>query len=212
MAPVPLVYAATAPALDKEKKKRSRSKSPFRSFRWPKRKSASSEAVDDEADSSERASPTRGPAEEELLEGTLSRKHEWESTTKKASNRSWDKIYVVLKGNQLLSYKDQKQSKQEPDTRLRHMGQIDLQGSSAEIASDYTKKKHVWRLKLVNGGEYLFQAKDDEEMTTWVQRVNAVAGDESTAGPSRSQTLPAKTEGERKEEKKKRGFLTLKKK
>lgn len=29
----------------------------------------------------------------DAVEGTLTRKHEWESTTKKASNRSWDKVY-----------------------------------------------------------------------------------------------------------------------
>merc|ERR1719291_792591 len=36
------------------------------------------------------------------LEGMLVRKHEWESTTKKASNRSWEKLCVVLKGSQIM--------------------------------------------------------------------------------------------------------------
>lgn len=31
--------------------------------------------------------------EDGVVEGVLTRKHEWESTTKKASNRSWDKVY-----------------------------------------------------------------------------------------------------------------------
>ena len=31
-------------------------------------------------------------SEEGVVEGILTRKHEWESTTKKASNRSWDKV------------------------------------------------------------------------------------------------------------------------
>lgn len=31
----------------------------------------------------------------DAVEGTLTRKHEWESTTKKASNRSWDKVYFT---------------------------------------------------------------------------------------------------------------------
>lgn len=30
--------------------------------------------------------------EDGVVEGILTRKHEWESTTKKASNRSWDKV------------------------------------------------------------------------------------------------------------------------
>lgn len=29
------------------------------------------------------------------VEGVLTRKHEWESTTKKASNRSWDKVSLI---------------------------------------------------------------------------------------------------------------------
>lgn len=32
----------------------------------------------------------------DAVEGTLTRKHEWESTTKKASNRSWDRVSVRL--------------------------------------------------------------------------------------------------------------------
>lgn len=41
----------------------------------------------------DRPSPT---GEDGVIEGILTRKHEWESTTKKASNRSWDKVSVTL--------------------------------------------------------------------------------------------------------------------
>ena len=37
----------------------------------------------------DRPSPS---GDSDAVEGTLTRKHEWESTTKKASNRSWDKV------------------------------------------------------------------------------------------------------------------------
>ena len=33
--------------------------------------------------------------EDGVIEGVLTRKHEWESTTKKASNRSWDKVRLI---------------------------------------------------------------------------------------------------------------------
>merc|ERR1711971_967056 len=89
----------------------------------------------------------KSKAIDEELEGMLVRKHEWESTTKKASNR------------------------------------------------------------LANGGDYLFQAHDDDEMTQWVNCINQVALDD--AGPSsKSQTLPS---GEKKDEPKRRSFFTLKK-
>jgi len=88
---------------------------------------------------------------------------------------------------------------------------VDLSGSKAEVASDYTKKKTVFRLKLSNGGEYLFQSKDDEEMLQWVSAINQASGEDAAgaAGSSRAQTLPA---GSAAEQKKKggAGFFTLK--
>ena len=38
---------------------------------------------------------------------------------------------------------------------------------------DYTKKEHVFRLKLANGGQYLFRCKDDQEMNMWISRTQA---------------------------------------
>ncbi|KAJ8913948.1 hypothetical protein NQ315_015185 [Exocentrus adspersus] len=49
--------------------------------------------------------------DEDGFEGHLVRKHEWENTTTKASNRSWDKVYCVLRGTQLSFYKDSKAAK-----------------------------------------------------------------------------------------------------
>jgi spectrin beta len=49
---------------------------------------------------------------ETKFEGVLSRKHEWESVNRKASNRSWDKIYCVISSaNKYEFYKDQKHFK-----------------------------------------------------------------------------------------------------
>lgn len=38
---------------------------------------------------------------------------------------------------------------------------IELEGSSAAYATDYQKRPFVFRLKLQNGGDYLFQGKDE---------------------------------------------------
>ncbi|XP_022245252.1 spectrin beta chain-like isoform X3 [Limulus polyphemus] len=200
--------APSTPFSEKEKKKRrSLPRSPFSS--WRKKKNSSVNETDAGYPKKEHLSP----AEEGVqFEGMLARKHEWESTTKKASNRSWEKIYMVLQGRSLFTYKDQKHFKQEPENYFHGEPPIDLEGGGAEVATDYTKKKHVFRLKLPGGAEYLFQAKDDDEMNEWLQKLQVNIGErESSAGPSRSQTLPAKSEGEKKEEHKKRGFFTLKK-
>ena len=60
--------------------------------------------------------------------------------------------------------------------------------------------------RLSNGGEYLFQARDDREMSEWVEAINASSGGEAAGSSSRAQTLPAEgatAKGEKK------GFFTL---
>lgn len=168
----------------------------------------SEEVVAEEAS----GAPVPPPSEvSDGIEGMLTRKHEWESTTKKASNRSWEKVYVVLSDNALSFFKDQKYSKAEPKTYHRHEPPTDLDGSSAVAATDYSKRPNVFRLKLANGGEYLFQCRDEEEMNTWITKVNSVTGAESSSSAGKAQTMPASAEG-RRDEPKKRSFFTLAKK
>lgn len=79
------------------------------------------------------------------------RKQEWETTTKKAVNRSWEKVYLGLKASpavqQLGCYKDAKHMKAEPLSYFKGEQPIALAQASADVASDYKKKKHVFRLK-----------------------------------------------------------------
>merc|ERR1712226_124373 len=142
------------------------------------------------------------------LEGMLVRKHEWESTTKKASNRSWEKICVVLKESQIFFYKDQKTYRTHPGDTFKGETPVDLINCTAEVATDYTKKKYVFRLRLANGGFYLFQAADEEQMELWVNGINSQAQPQDVEG-SKSQTLPPGSE--KKDEPKRRSFFTLKK-
>merc|ERR1719297_316005 len=132
----------------------------------------------------------------------LVRKHEWESTTKKASNsslssigisrRSWEKICVVLKESQIFFYKDQKTYRTHPGDTFKGETPVDLINCTAEVATDYTKKKYVFRLRLANGGFYLFQAADEEQMDLWVSGINAQAQPHEEG--SKSQTLPPGSE------------------
>ncbi|KAK7078543.1 Spectrin beta chain, non-erythrocytic 1 [Halocaridina rubra] len=252
----------TPASKESRRRVRSRSKSPFRSFRWKKTKPSPSEAPgsasDDESNLERAAAPKHPPSmaltstatsatapsvpapvkeerpspsgDEDQLEGSLVRKHEWESTTKKASNRSWDKLFLVLRGSMLFFYKDRKSYQAAPEVYFRAEPPIDVSGGQATVADDYTKKKHVMRLniqgpfhvnmgiekpllcicRLLSGAEYLFQAKDEEELTMWVGALQAAVSGEGSAGPSRSQTLPAGAE--KKDEPKRRSFFTLKKK
>ena len=72
---------------------------------------------------------------------------------------------------------------------------MDLHGTLSSPATDYGKRPNVFRLRFQNGAEYLFQCRDQDEMTHWVSRItDAVgrAGEASGAGwAQRAQTLPA---------------------
>jgi len=107
-------------------------------------------------------------------EGMLMRKHEWCSTTKKASDRSWDRVYVVVKGPQLFFYSDQTVYKTTGET-FRGEKPLSLTGGSADGAADYDKKIHVFRVSLSNGGSYLFQAQDDQQVNFLVNNINQQA-------------------------------------
>ncbi|NP_001171782.1 beta spectrin-like [Saccoglossus kowalevskii] len=154
-----------------------------------------------------------GMGEDVEAEGQLARKHEWEAHAKKASNRSWHHVYVVQQGPMLSFYKDKKHKLQE----ITFHGEepVSVLNAKVNIAGDYTKKKHVFRLKLENGAEFLFQAKDDEEMNHWVDSLKNVAegAPEGASAAARAATFPTESvTSPGKKDKKKGGFFTLKKK
>lgn len=143
-----------------------------------------------------------------LFRGHLYRKHVWESIDKAAANRAWVKQYFVVKPGQLIAYKDQKQAKQDKQAE----SPVNLAGASVEEAKDY-KKKHCFRLKLVDGSEYIFKSKDDTEMNLWLDSLRAASSElesSTMSQSSRAQTLPASSSSG--QEKKKGGFFTLKRK
>ena len=73
---------------------------------------------------------------------------------------------MVLRGSSLCVFKDQKHFKQEPDRYLRNEKPVDLKQAVAEIPADYTKRKNVFRLKLPDGGEYLYEAANSVRIIT----------------------------------------------
>ncbi|KFV78326.1 Spectrin beta chain, non-erythrocytic 1 [Struthio camelus australis] len=127
------------------------------------------------------------------MEGFLHRKHEWETHSKKASSRSWHNVYCVINNQEMGFYKDSKAAAS--GIPYHNEIPVSLKEAVCEIAVDYKKKKHVFKLRLTDGNEYLFQAKDDEEMNTWIQAITSAISlsptTQSTPASSRAQTLPA---------------------
>ncbi|NXR06571.1 SPTB1 protein, partial [Semnornis frantzii] len=121
------------------------------------------------------------------LEGYLGRKHDLEAATKRASNRSWSTRYCVLRGGQLAFFKDAKSRAlglpchgEEP---------LGLHDALCEVAAGYKKKKHVFKLRLSNGSEWLFHGKDEEELHTWLQGLSAAIS-ECQGNWGKAQSLP----------------------
>uniref|UniRef100_A0A7M4F6G7 Spectrin beta chain n=1 Tax=Crocodylus porosus TaxID=8502 RepID=A0A7M4F6G7_CROPO len=99
------------------------------------------------------------PPAQETMEGTLCRKQEMEAQGKKAANRSWQNVYCVLRKGSLGFYKDAKNAAH--GVPYHGEAPVGLQGTQCSVALDYKKRKHVFKLGLSDGREYLFQAKDE---------------------------------------------------
>uniref|UniRef100_A0A8C7V1I5 Spectrin beta chain n=1 Tax=Oncorhynchus mykiss TaxID=8022 RepID=A0A8C7V1I5_ONCMY len=80
------------------------------------------------------------------LEGFLHRKHEWEGHNKKASSRSWHNVYCVINNQEMGFYKDNKAAGQ--GIPYHNAIPISLMGAVCDVAMDYKKKKHVFKLRL----------------------------------------------------------------
>ncbi|XP_076848937.1 LOW QUALITY PROTEIN: spectrin family protein [Brachyhypopomus gauderio] len=141
--------------------------------------------------------PGRGEvASTETQEGMLCRKQEMEVQGKKAANRSWQNVYCLLRKGSMGFYKDSKSA----SNGIPYHGEvpISLGDASCEVAHDYKKRKHVFKLKLGDGKEFLFQAKDEPEMSSWIRAIHSSmpsggAGEHSPGaqrGLSRAMTMP----------------------
>ncbi|KAM8807393.1 spectrin beta chain, non-erythrocytic 1-like [Eudromia elegans] len=131
--------------------------------------------------------PALPPRASVQLEGYLGRKHDLEAATKRASNRSWSTLYCVLRGGELAFYKDAKSRA----LGLPYHGEepFALRNALCEVAAGYKKRKHVFKLRLGNGSEWLFHGKDEEEMHTWLQSLGT-AIIESQSIKTKAQSLP----------------------
>ncbi|XP_072030451.1 uncharacterized protein [Amphiura filiformis] len=106
------------------------------------------------------------PASKMESEGLLLRKHELENYAMRARDRSWQYMYVVQLGSQLCFY----ESKEDHLRGKTYNGEgpLDLTDASVYAASDYSRRKYVFRVSLASGQRFLFQARDDREMLFWI--------------------------------------------
>ncbi|XP_063349765.1 spectrin beta chain, non-erythrocytic 4-like isoform X2 [Pelmatolapia mariae] len=101
-------------------------------------------------------------------EGFLFRKLDIESL-KKSTNRSWVNLYCVLNKGELGFYKDAKNT----TTPYNNEPLLNLSHCHCDVTNGYKKKKNVFTLKTKDGSEFLFHAKDEEDLKTWVTNITA---------------------------------------
>ncbi|XP_056333914.1 spectrin beta chain, non-erythrocytic 4-like isoform X2 [Danio aesculapii] len=101
-------------------------------------------------------------------EGFLFRKIDIESQ-KKSSNRSWVNLYCVLNKGELGFYKDAKNTA----TPYNNEPLINLSRCACDINNGYKKKKNVFTLKTKDGSEFLFHAKDEDDLKSWITSITA---------------------------------------
>uniref|UniRef100_A0A672Z513 Spectrin beta chain n=1 Tax=Sphaeramia orbicularis TaxID=375764 RepID=A0A672Z513_9TELE len=110
------------------------------------------------------------------------------------SDVSWQNVYCVLRKGSLGFYKDNKSA----SNGIPYHGEVPISLGEAvcEVAHDYKKRKHVFKLRLGDGKEYLFQAKDEAEMNSWIRsiHISIPAGSSDSPGApralSRAMTMP----------------------
>ncbi|XP_049277717.1 spectrin beta chain, non-erythrocytic 1 isoform X2 [Anopheles funestus] len=101
------------------------------------------------------------------IQGMLERKHELQSGGKKAPVRSWKPYFTVLCGQLLCFFKDAEDFAMQKAATAP----VNILNARCERAENYTKKKNVFRLVLLDGSEFLFMTNSKESLSEWVNKL-----------------------------------------
>ncbi|XP_051869539.1 PH and SEC7 domain-containing protein 2-like [Pristis pectinata] len=107
--------------------------------------------------------------------GVLNRKTHADMDGKRTprGRRGWKKFYAVLKGTILYLQKDEyKLDRDLSEVDLKNA--IRIHHALATRATDYSKRPNVLKLKTADWRVFLFQAPSEEEMRSWILRINLV--------------------------------------
>ncbi|KAJ3788950.1 hypothetical protein GGU10DRAFT_344691 [Lentinula aff. detonsa] len=126
--------------------------------------------------------------------GALNRKDDILEGGKKASNRKWKSLSVVLTGSQLLflrdptwatAFLDQNEASTEagffPQSAIFTPNEvISVKNAVAVYDESYLKHDNIFRLVLADGRQFLFGTDSQSEMNEWISRINYASAFKST--------------------------------
>ncbi|XP_051952978.1 spectrin beta chain, non-erythrocytic 4-like isoform X2 [Xyrauchen texanus] len=118
-------------------------------------------------------------------EGFLFRKIDIEGQKKSSNSRSWVNLYCVLNKGELGFYKDAKNT----TTPYNNEPLINLSCCACDINNGYKKKKNVFTLKTKDGSEFLFHAKDEDDLKSWIMSITTSINEHEEIA-KRGQTHP----------------------
>ncbi|XP_062844411.1 spectrin beta chain, non-erythrocytic 4 isoform X2 [Trichomycterus rosablanca] len=127
-------------------------------------------------------------------EGFLYRKHEEEGKEKSPNSKSWVNLYCVLNKGEIGFYKDARNT----TAPYNDEPLLNLALCTFDTTNGYKKKKNVFILRSETEGDYIFLAKDEEDLKRWVNSINTSLSEiEEIAKwekPTTSSTDPDKSE------------------
>ncbi|XP_020486878.1 spectrin beta chain, non-erythrocytic 4 [Labrus bergylta] len=104
-------------------------------------------------------------------EGFLYRKKattsDLEAQQRSPNSKSWVNVYCVLKEGKLTFYKDARNQ----TVTYNEEPPVDLSICSYDPSMGYKKKKNVFILKLSDGNNFAFHAKDEEDLKAWTSNI-----------------------------------------
>ncbi|GAN06078.1 hypothetical protein MAM1_0111d05555 [Mucor ambiguus] len=96
-------------------------------------------------------------------------KCEFSKPNVRSKNRSWKDYYVVVYGTKISAYHRNPKNKKSILPAWSHT----MQGAQVTVASDYVKFRHVIRLNIQNGPQYLMTTPNETARNEWIGAIES---------------------------------------
>lgn len=96
-------------------------------------------------------------------------KCEFSKPNVRSRNRSWKDYYVVIYGTKISAYHRNPKNKKSNPPAWSHT----MQGAQVTVASDYVKFRHVIRLNIQNGPQYLMTTPNETAKNEWIGAIES---------------------------------------
>ena len=106
--------------------------------------------------------------------GVMKRKIEYQSPGIRAQRRCWIKVYLLLHGTSLKVYPFNSSRKGNGRLLFNSIQQYTLQYAEVGIASDYTNRTFVLRVRA-EGQQFLLQCSTEAERIQWIESIQSSA-------------------------------------